>query len=274
VQENENRVAALANMFAYDEKATKKYMDGAPHIKHAVLRNLYAELLIRVFDYAKKHGETPKVLDLGAGEGEVTLPFLELGAEVTAVDISRSQLDSLAKKAERHGEKLKILCEDVNDALKNRSETFDIIVVNSFLHHIPDFLGLIDESVNLLSSNGQFFSFQDPLRYDSIGRFDKKFTDVAYYSWRVMKGDLIGGIKRKLRRNKGVYLEESMHDNAEYHVVRNGVDQDAIEKLFRERGFQCEIISYFSTQSGLFQPIGKALSVKNTFAVIARKKSL
>lgn len=273
MRENENRVAALANMFTYDKDAAKKYIDGAPHIKHAILRNLYAKLLVKVFDYAEKHTETPKVLDLGAGEGEVTLPFLELGASVTAVDISESQLESLCKKAAKHSEKLDVLCEDVNEALKNKSQTYDIVVANSFLHHIPDFLGMIEESLSLLSASGQFFSFQDPMRYDSIGKFNKKFTDVAYYSWRVMKGDLMGGVKRKLRRNKGVYLEESMHDNAEYHVVRNGVDQEAIEKLLNEKGFDCEIIQYFSTQSGLFQPIGRLLSVKNTFAVIARRKN-
>ncbi len=62
-----------------------------------------------------------------------------------------------------------------------------------------------------------------------------------------------------------------MHDNAEYHVVRNGVDQDAIARWFDTEGFDCEIVSYFSTQSSLFQPIGSTLGFDNTFAVVAKR---
>ena len=42
-----------------------------------------------------------------------------------------------------------------------------------------------------------------------------------------------------------------MHDNAEYHVTRNGVDQDAIYGLFRELGFDCSIVRYFRTSEPL-----------------------
>ena len=93
-----NRIAALANISAYDEEGTKNYIDGAPHIKHAALRKFYGKLVVQVFDRAKQHIKTPRVLDLGAGEGSVTLPFLELGAKVVAIDISHSQLDALKKK--------------------------------------------------------------------------------------------------------------------------------------------------------------------------------
>lgn len=118
---------------------------------------------------------------------------------------------------------------------------------------------------------GQFFSFQDPLRYDTVGKSTMMFSTLAYLSWRLLKGDVAGGLKRRLRRRRGIYLEDSMHDNAEYHVTRNGVDQDAIYELFKELGFDCSILRYFSTQSPFFQPKGAALGVKNTFAVIARR---
>ena len=261
MNERINRIAALANISAYDAEATKKYIDGAPHCKHASLRKLYGKLVVQVFDVAKQHTKIPKALDLGAGEGSVTLSFLELGAKVVAVDISGSQLDALRSKCERFGDMLEVRCEDINDMLRDKSEQYDIIVVNSFL-----------QIIMILSPYGQFFSFQDPVRYDTVGRFTMLFSKVAYFSWRVFKGDVIGGLKRRLRRARGIYLEDSMHDNAEYHVTRNGVDQDAIRKLFRENGFDCNIVSYFSTQSPLFQFIGTALGMKNTFAIIAQKR--
>lgn len=272
MDERLNRVAALANIAAYDSEATRSYIDSAPHIKHTSLRTLYAELLTQVYDYAAKRTETPRVLDLGAGEGSVTLPFLELGARVTAVDISRSQLDALRQRCERFGERLELRQEDIIEALKEKKE-YDIIVVNSFLHHIPDYLGLIREAIALLSPYGQFFSFQDPLRYDTVGKFQKTFSDLSYFCWRISKGDALAGIKRRLRRGRGVYLADSMHDNAEYHVVRNGVDQDAIAGLFETEGFECDVVRYFSTQNGLFQALGAGIKVNNTFAIVARKKS-
>lgn len=271
MDERINQIAALANISAYDAEATKKYIDGAPHIKHASLRMLYGKLVVQVFDFSKQHTKTPKVLDLGAGEGSVTLPFIELGAKVVAIDISSSQLYVLRSKCERFGDMLEVRCKDINDTLRDKSEKYDIIVVNSFLHHVPDYMGMIRETMTILSPCGQFFSFQDPLRYDSTGKFAMLFSKLAYFSWRVFKSDVIGGLKRRLRRGRGSYLEDSVHDNAEYHVTRNGVDQDAIYRLFKEQDFNCGIVSYFSTQSRFFQPIGTVLGVKNTFALIGQK---
>jgi SAM-dependent methyltransferase len=269
-----NRTAALANIAAYGPEATRKYVDGAPHIKHASLRKLYASLAVQVYDYAGEHTAVPSVLDLGAGEGSATLPFLELGATVTAVDASRSQLELLQSRCERFGDRLTVRCEDMADTLRDKHANYDVIVANSFLHHVPDYLGMIGEAVTLLAPWGQFFSFQDPLRYDSVGRPTEMFSTLAYFSWRIWGGDVVGGLRRRLRRKHGIYLEDSMHDNAEYHATRNGVDQDGIRRLLEDRGYDCNIVRYFSTQSRLFQPLGSALGVKNTFAVIARHKEM
>lgn len=269
-----HRMAALANVSAYNNAATKDYVDGAPHVKHASLRTLYGSLLVKVFDRAHTYIKVPKVLDLGAGEGSVTLPFLELGAKVVAVDISPSQLDALRSRCVKFGENLDTRCQDIYDALTDTSEIYDIIVVNSFLHHVPDYLALIGASAARLSDRGQFFSFQDPLRYDSVSKSTVRFSNLAYFSWRLFKGDIFGGISRRLRRSRGIYFEDSVHDNAEYHVVRNGVDQDAIRGHLESLGFRCEILYYFSTQSRFFQIVGAALGIKNTFAVVAQKHEL
>ena len=68
MDERVNRIAALANVSAYNVKATRKYIDGAPHIKHASLRKLYGKLVVQIFDSATPYTKIPKVLDLGAGE--------------------------------------------------------------------------------------------------------------------------------------------------------------------------------------------------------------
>jgi SAM-dependent methyltransferase len=226
---------------------------------------------VGVFDNARKHAKSPLVLDLGAGEGSVTLPFLELGAKVVAVDISKSQLDALKTKCGQFRDMLEVRCIDIGEALREKREKYDIVVANSFLHHVPDYLGLIKEAATVLSPHGQFFSFQDPLRYDSVGKATMMFSTLAYISWRIFKGDVLNGIRRRIRRSHGNYLQDSVPDNTEYHITRNGVDQDAIGRLLQEMGFVCNIVPYFSTQSRVFQPIGALCGVTNTFAVVAQR---
>ncbi len=274
MDERVSLIAALANQTAYGRKDVEAYIDGAPHIKHASLRRLYGKLVIEVYDEAARHAATPTVLDLGAGEGSVTLPFLELGAHVTAVDISSNQLNELREKCRRHSDRLEVHCQDINETLQNPTQKYDIVAVNSFLHHIPDYLSLIDKCTTLLNPHGIFFSFQDPLRYDSVALPSRVFTDIGYFLWRLSrgsKGDVIGGIRRRLRRRRGIYLEDCYSDNAEYHITRNGLDQNAIQSLLRERGFDCRLISYYSTQNSVFQPIGAALGLRNCFGLIARR---
>jgi len=267
-----NQIAALANIGVYNSTMTKKYIDGAPHVKHLSLRRLYSRLATQIYDSAKLHIEQPRVLDLGAGEGSTTLVFLGLGAKVVATDISRDQLDALQNKCGAFRDNLNVICGDTNDVLKSDNGSYDIIVACSFLHHIPNYLGLIEMAIDRLGPGGQFFSFQDPLRYDSLSLFARAFSKLAYFSWRALKGDVVGGIKRYIRRSRGIYLDDCPEDNAEYHVARNGVDQDAIVSLLSGRSMDYEIKRYFSTQNGLFQWLGSLLGVKNTFSIVGKKR--
>lgn len=267
-----DRIATLANLSAYASKDVKKYIDGAPHIKHSSLKKLYHELVLKVFISAKKYKKIPKVLDLGAGEGSATLPFLELGAKVVAIDISESQLALLRNKCKFFSNMIKIKQEDLNKTLSNKNEKYDIIVANSLLHHIPNYMEIIERMIKKLNPYGQLFFFQDPLRYDTVNKFTNLFTNFAYLSWRIFQDDVVGGLKRRWRRGRGIYFDDSVYDNAEYHVIRNGVDQNAILRFLEKEDMDFRIISYFSTQSSFFQIVGSRLNMKNTFAIIAQKR--
>ena len=124
----------------------------------------------------------------------------------------------------------------------------------------------------MLSRTGQIFSFQDPIRYDTMGTFSRSFNKLVYFSWRAFQGDFVGGVSRTLRRARGIYLPDCPADNVEYHVVRNGVDQDKIVEALSVRGFDCRVIRYFSTHGSMFQLLGSALGIKNTFSIIARRQ--
>lgn len=267
-----DRIAANANRSSFDDELTRNCPIFAPHINHKSLRDLYLDSLRSVFARAKERAAEPRVLDLGAGEGSVTVPMLQLGARVTAVDISPSQLGEMERKCRQFAERITIHCKDVNEFLAETGEEYDIVVANSFLHHVPDYLGMIGRAVKLLGENGQFFSFQDPMRYDTLPVFTRLYSGAAYAGWRLFDGDVIGGLKRYVRRKRGVYLDDSPEDNTEFHATRNGVDQDAIAGLLKERGFTVRMIPYFSTHHPVFQKIGEKLGVADTFGIIAERK--
>jgi SAM-dependent methyltransferase len=267
----DHRMAALANVAMFNEEGTTNCVSASPHLTHPTVRDLYATLVMRTFDTAKKSANVPRVLDLGAGEGSATLPFLELGAHVTAVDISESQLAVLVQKCGQFATRLQVCREDINEILEGNEERYDIVVMNSFVHHIPDYLALFKKSVAVLQPNGLIFSFQDPLRYDALGRGSFYFSMGGYFFWRLFQGNYLQGLRTRIRRLRGIYVPGSKEDDAEYHVTRNGVDQDAIAQLLASESFTCEIIRYFSTQSSMFQRLGLFFGVKNTFAIIAQR---
>jgi len=154
-----SQMAVLANLAEFDHEGTVRYIEGAPHLKHPRLRALYVSLVLRAFNTAKQFTHVPRVLDIGAGEGSATLPFLELGASVTAVDISESQLAALVERCSRFRDRLEVRHEDFSETLRCKEDRYDVVVMNSFLHHVPDYMGLIHEAILVLRPNGLFFSF-------------------------------------------------------------------------------------------------------------------
>jgi SAM-dependent methyltransferase len=265
------RLAALANAAMFNEEGTAHCVSASPHLTHRVVRDLYASLVIRTFNAAQKHASMPRVLDLGAGEGSATLPFLELGAHVTAVDISESQLAVLKQKCGGFSPRLRVYCQDINEILERNEDRYDIVVMNSFVHHIPDYLALFRKAVAKITPTGVIFSFQDPLRYDTLDKGTYYFSMCAYFFWRLFQGNYMQGLRTRIRRLKGIYVAGSKEDDAEYHVTRNGVDQDSIAELLASEGFTCEVVRYFSTQSSLFQRLGYLWGIENSFGIVAQR---
>ncbi len=260
--------SATANIAEYANRHTAEFINGSPHLKHKSLRDLHRRLIQEVYDAAAQR--SPSVLDIGAGEGHVTIDFLALGCKVTAVDISEPQLEKLRHTCVEHSPQLMTRVCDVERNLHEVCGPFDIITAASFLHHIPDYLGLIKRLIPLIKPGGQFLSFQDPLRYDTQPALQRQFSKLSYFAWRVFQPDALRGISRRLRRARGVYLPDCDADNAEYHVVRNGVDHAAIAKLFGTHGFDCRIVRYFSAHSAPFQFAGSNLRYVNHFGILAK----
>lgn len=77
-----------------------------------------------------------RVLDIGAGTGENSLVLAALGANVTAIDISPQSLEVLRKRAELSGlsGRIETICKPLEEW--HPQESFDIVWVQAFLHHV------------------------------------------------------------------------------------------------------------------------------------------
>jgi 2-polyprenyl-3-methyl-5-hydroxy-6-metoxy-1,4-benzoquinol methylase len=179
----------------------------SPHRAHASLRHLWQGLASAACATAAKYVAVPRVVDLGAGDGFSSLAFLQVGAHVTAVDGSVEQLKCLAQLG-TGAERLTIRQQSVEEFLREDGEPYDIAVASSFLHHVPDYLSLVGDIMKRIAPFGQILLFQDPLRYDTQNRFTRAFDIASYSFWRVSQPDLVGGVKRRLRRICGVCLED------------------------------------------------------------------
>lgn len=253
----------------YLDEGERAYVDGAPHVKHGSVRELHASLVVRALGSLDRAPSQVSVLDLGAGSGLTTRLWYERGAQVTAVDRSAEQLELLAERAAAAGAAVRCVSADARAWVSDCAERFDVVTAASALHHVPDYLGLLRDAVGLLAPGGVLLTVQDPLRYDTLARGHRAFAEGTYLAWRLPRGSYRRGLRSRWRRLHGTLSDADPSDMEEYHVVRGGVDAEAIRALLGPGFREMEIIDYWSTQSRLFQWAGERLRLRSTFAVLA-----
>ncbi len=247
------------------------YNSESPHLKH---RHLYEGLMDQVSVLVEGIGVTGReveVLEIGAGDGSVSHRLLEIGCAVTGTEMSPDSVDTMNRRFAGNDRFRAVFDPDGSLGMLGDRQ-FDLILYASVLHHIPDYLATIRNSIdNHLRAGGALVSVQDPLWYPRIPRSVLYFTNVSYLSWRVLQGEIFRGMKTRLRRALHGLSEEAPGDTVEYHVVRNGVDEKAVSDLLTAEFSEVETISYWSSQGTIQQRLGEKLGLVNTFAILARE---
>lgn len=103
--------------------------------------------------YINTGSKRKKALDFGSGTGNLTRHFLELGLEVTSADLSIGCLSKISKEFLGNClfDTLLLNGTDLNNI---EDDLFDVVATYSVLHHIPDYLKLVEELVRVTKPGG------------------------------------------------------------------------------------------------------------------------
>jgi len=231
-----------ANMQIYREIA-RKYDSYEVCVRDCGLQAMLYADLSRIAPLIRASSGIPRCVGCGGGSGNLSLKMLEMGWDVTVVDVSPEMLDILDKKARIRGFAPKLIRSSIEDYLHSSSEKYDVISFSSVLHHLYSYLTVVGLAADHLEEGGIFYSSFDPVvsMHKPLQSIFESF-DTACSKVFHDRSDFFPGIGRRL--DKLVRGRDKTHgrriaspgDLAEYHAKKGVADGEIID-LLKTKGF-------------------------------------
>ena len=194
-----------------------------------------------------------KALDFGAGTGNLTGKLLQMGYEVTAIDISKEMCAILEKKYKNHidWKRLVIINSPIEDVSFDKGE-FDLITCYSVLHHLPDYVGALQRLSAFLRKGGVMYVDHEasPFYWKREQRAIADLVKVIYLS----SSPLINSLCFRIR---GIHLPPLDYKLSDYwHKKEHYLDHTKIELLFEKEGYKFfERVDYHLRRTCFSNPI-------------------
>lgn len=108
-------------------------------------------------EFVKIDNQT-SVLEIGCAEAGNVLPFVDLGCDVTGVDIACNRIELAKEFYKNHKNKanLELICEDIYK-VKPSDKKYDIIIMRDVIEHIPNQERFMRFVKDFLKDDGMFF---------------------------------------------------------------------------------------------------------------------
>lgn len=213
----------------YDEKHKEIFNPTEQRRIRQVLQHAIAEI--------KTGSLVPMVLDFGAGTGNLTRHLLDLQANVVAADVSQGCIYQLNIKM-GSSNKLQTIILNGEDLSNMKDSVFDMVATYSVLHHIPDYLKIVDEFVRVIKPGGIIYIdhevcpayWEEDAIYQAYleelgGRFSQDHlyelgvTQGKMKLWKVLIDSLYSYVRRMVTKN--ALSEQLSDDYGDIHVYKH-----------------------------------------------------
>lgn len=142
----------------------------------------------------KKDFKGKTLLDIGAGDGYVTIEMAKMGLKVIALDLSQTALDNISRYKVQFNLPNITLIHGSAEEIPIKNNSVDYIVANAILEHLPNEAESIFEWKRVLKKGGRIIIVV-PLSYKYLWPFfwlpnyihDKKFGHLRRYSLESIK---------------------------------------------------------------------------------------
>ncbi|MGA2683082.1 MAG: methyltransferase domain-containing protein [Candidatus Bathyarchaeia archaeon] len=221
------------------------------------------------FAVSQVEGNRFRALDFGSGTGNVTGKLLDLGFEVTAIDLSPEMNKILKLKYSKDVVTRKLQILNLNIDKVQMEGDFDFVACFSVLHHLPDYIGTLRKLARLIRKGGVFYlDFEPaPLFPERNPRFIlNRAVKFSHYFTRSLLNRLYFW---------SVNLPKLDYSKADVYADSGDLDYELIINVLREEGLRIvKFYSYFFADSWFRLPTApfyKVVSVPDKTLLIAKK---
>ena len=120
-----------------------------------------------------------KILDVGGGNGRLAVKLVEIGGDVTVVDVSEEMIKNIKIKSS----KLKTVIGDA-ESLPFENESFDIVIATFLIVHLKDLRLFFDEAYRVLKPGGKFLLTNINQRKAPAVKTEKGLVEIESYYHR------------------------------------------------------------------------------------------
>ncbi|PWM43735.1 MAG: hypothetical protein DBX47_06795 [Clostridiales bacterium] len=159
-----------------------------------------------------RQSNNKKAVEIGAGTGKATSPFLDKGLDVTAIDISEN-MSAFLKKRFSGNEKFNVITSTFED-VKLSNDSYDLIYAASAFHWVDAEIGC-PKAFDLLKKDGVIALF----RYNIIAKVGdtvfeqmQKAYEKYYYSFYTSNNRPIKKTKKDLIKPSEIFISFRFED--------------------------------------------------------------
>ena len=229
----------------YHDLEAEVYDESQPYMRNSFAQAMFEKDIDGIVAGLARVGNPLRVLDCGAGTGNLSLKFLSRGCLVTAVDVSSRMLERLQRKAVAYlPGRLVTVQKDIDSFLANDSNYYDIVCSSSFLHHLPDYLSTYQGFIARCSSTSILYTAFEPVGLHRQRLSERLLSRLDRYSYefrvrKLYRPDVFGrAVRNRLVSSPRANSGQVVVDHALVEHPELGIDSSQLEALLRQSGFQ------------------------------------